>query len=688
MIEPDALKEMDNERIESKLPDRPVTSLRDLEVLYGNLYALGRGLTSEYGPYLSPDAATEQVGGENLLVVYVDLRADNATLGNPPVKRRMYPQAEVERVAHAKFEAARGVDHSITHQSGQSNGAEKQADHAKERLTRWPTEDAVQEVSAVHEDGWLIEALVELGNDDDALTTIEEAVHGLVHDETQLLVTVAFAFEDGLVSTTDVYRPDEDWHYPGEIEVLQEAMAARKTAKFRAKNRATDAVGDGTCYVGDGDEPVYGVVDDPMKFYLSKQMEKFPRFDPDAAWQTQGLSRDAAIAVQNATTFLDACNVSAPGISAYYLPYVTGTLDARDGQLLYEALARQELAVGDDEGGSTPVARLARAAEERGGDLNRLRFYFLAIHKYQKDRWRLLANEPNATVHIPEQLARNHLDTLNSWVFREGSVFPIRDNFPLLSMAKSSPESLLDLVASVGYFAATCFGEDTDDPSSEDFRFRATASIAGNTPLNAEELFSEYVARIMDRFEPDSKHPFPDAIVASQYVQYSALTATDLIVADDEQLEEQPRYMTNDTKTPAANNRVEQFDQFVEDHPVLNDEVRRGIFSLGALVGRLSRYQRTKDRTMTAVKTYPVDNLTRNNVTRIATEVTDKNIIYSDEDKRKGTMFAELMDEIVDGLLSGDPDDWRLSTDDLRFHYAMGIAYGLNDRTTMEYDNE
>jgi len=69
-------------------------------------------------------------------------------------------------------------------------------------------------------------------------------------------------------------------------------------------------------------------------------------------------------------------------------------------------------------------------------------------------------------------------------------------------------------------------------------------------------------------------------------------------------------------------------------------------------------------------------------VTQVATEVIDANVVYSDEEGYSGTMYAELMDEVVDGLSARPPNDWELDTDDLRYHYALGIAYGLNDRST------
>jgi len=674
-----ALENVDGETIESTVPRRPIASLRDIEVLYGALYTLGRGLTGRYGAYLTPDAAADQIGNETLVVVRVDLRGEKATLGDPPVRLEMFPEDLVPLVAHSKYSAANGVDHSITHQSGQTNGPEKQGDHALERLTSWSTQDTVIEAASKHDDGWLIEALEELGTDDSAESQIRDEVKSLISEEGQLLHTVAIAFDDDRLNTTAQFQSDETWHYPGEIEVLQEAMAAHKTGKFRAKNEAEDASGDGTCFVFDTDETVYGVVDDPMKHYLSKQMEKFPALDADRSWQTQGLGRDAAIRAQNSDTFLNSCAIPAPGTSAFYLPYPTGEIDADSARALYELLSEQVNT--DDE--NSPVGSKYRRLKKLDR-LDAIRFSLVIVNKYQKDRWRVLAATPTASTHIIEEIAQNHYNLLDSRWVNEEEIFPTLDNFSLLSI--DNVDSLSNVVSSVGYLAETCLGDDADDPSSDDFRFRGTATITSGKQLHVQELLEEYVAKLVDRFDPDDQYPFPIATLAQQYVQLNALRACDLLTADDEQLVTQPQYMSDQSSQATADNRQEQFEQFIEDHPALSDKTREGVFALGALVGRISRYQSREGKSMTAIKQYPIDNLTKHNIRRIATEVVDSNIVYSDE--YTGTMYGELMDTVCDGLETADPNNWGLSTEDLRFHYAMGIAYGQNDSSTSETNNE
>jgi CRISPR-associated protein Cas8b/Csh1 subtype I-B len=146
--------------------------------------------------------------------------------------------------------------------------------------------------------------------------------------------------------------------------------------------------------------------------------------------------------------------------------------------------------------------------------------------------------------------------------------------------------------------------------------------------------------------------------------------------------------MSDQTSQATADNRQEQFEQFIEDHPALSDKTRQGVFALGALVGRISRYQSEDGRGTTAVSQYPIGNLTKHNIRRIATEVVESNVIYSEKEGYKQTMYGELMKAIADGLESTDQNELTLSTEDLRFHYAMGIAYGKNDSSTSDYNNE
>lgn len=44
-----------------------------------------------------------------------------------------------------------------------------------------------------------------------------------------------------------------------------------------------------------------------------------------------------------------------------------------------------------------------------------------------------------------------------------------------------------------------------------------------------------------------------------------------------------------------------------------------------------------------------------------------------------------MVEELRETIIKPDPDDWEIDTEDLRFYYALGVTYGLNDHP--EWDN-
>ncbi|WP_128478287.1 type I-B CRISPR-associated protein Cas8b/Csh1 [Halorussus pelagicus] len=697
MVETDALSEVDPERIEAALPDRPVTSLRDIEALYGELYALAELGSDEYAKYRTPDAAATLLGmDQSVLVVRLDLRGETPAFDEEDsVEVQMYRDDLVPMLAHSKYASARGVDHSLTHQSGRDNSAEKLAVHATDRFTRWPTEDAVRETAERHEDGWLLDVLADLGEDDEMMDTLEATAESEVPPEATMLVTVRVALDaddEASVAKTETYDSAAEYHYPGEFEVFQEAMAARKTRKFKAKNEAKDAVGDGVCFVSDTEESVYGVVDDPMKSYLSKQAEKFPRFDSDESWRTQPLSRDAAIAAQNAETFLDACQYSGSrGVSVYYLPYLRKTPNAETAQRLFELLAALDGSDGDET--RTPIER---AYEDYPASRDALRYFVLVVHKYQKDRWRLVAGSGDVSAAETSKLGEAHRNVLNGPTFGPERAFPTVESWGLLDASRTGPQ-YTGLVSEPSYFFRTCAETDEDDPSADDLRFRATVAAISGESIRVESLLESYVERIGDEFDAsDGLRGYPDRLVASQYAQLAALADRGVLDASRETTEPLENFLQM-TDEPDADeqSRIEALDDFIDRHPAIerkeddkaDNHERRGVFLLGALVGRLTQHQRYKGKSMTAVKRHPVDGLTKHNVVRTATEVVDLNHTYWSEGDRS-RIRNELADRLSDDLQYEMAGDWTLTTEDLRFHYAMGIAYGLNDTSNEDYNDD
>jgi len=318
----------DDEKLASELPDRPITSLRDLQYVYGRLYTLATAGGGEYAAYLTPEKSTDLFEPESLLYLRVDLSGDKPA--STPTNR------SVSR-ATARRKSRQSPTRGITPQKdsttvspterARTKEPEKVAEYLHERLTRGAADDVIQEAVADHEDGWIVDALAELGESEDR-ERIETAVEEQLDGKTTALTTVAVKLE-----------PDGEYLLPGEASsVFSEAMRARKRSKLVSKGEATDSIGEATDLVTGNRGPTVGTAEDPLNYFLGKQLEKFPGFDPDEAWRTHPVSEDVAVTLMNASTFVDACDYYTMGANVYYLPYFFGRLGPADARDLYGLL--------------------------------------------------------------------------------------------------------------------------------------------------------------------------------------------------------------------------------------------------------------------------------------------------------------------------------------------------------------
>ncbi len=680
----------DADELLQEFPSRPISSLRDIQYVYGRLYTLATVGGGEYGAYLTPAQADELVGEpDSLIVVRADLSGDEPRLdSDEPVWVRNYQSDIVADVAHSYYDSARGFDHSITHRSGRDKEPEKLAEYAQERLTRWATDDVIQAAGEDHEDGWIIDALAEMGEDEDVLGKIEEEVTRLIDGTATSLLTVQVKLEE-----------DGDYLYPGDVEVFNEAMKQRILSKLVSKGDADESEGEAVDLVT-GDEAVtVGTSEDPLNYYLGKQMEKFPGFDADEAWRSHPVSQDTAVDVDNAGPFVEACTYTTFGATVYYLPYFIGEPEVDSLLTLYGLL----YGVLDEENMTT----LEFIYREYDGDVEkipgRLRFYVSAVRKHQQKRFDVYGETMDGRIHHPIELEGSHNQVLKSWVFDdEGTdgrasaalgVPPESDNseedhWQLLRKDRMK----VDIISTGWYFALTFPRPDDEQTfSADDARVRALVSVLSGEGIDVGELLKLY----SDRLTEESGDSFPRHTVASQYAQMCALADAGLLKtkeADREPLtkpnEYTEGYMTTNQAIADGGSkaavRERKIAQFIEQTPALEDTERRGAFLLGALVGHMSGIQSAEGRSTTLVDQYPVKSMTRPKIKRTTEEVIDKDLVYSREKNLSSTMFAEVVDRLRDTLLEKDVETWDIRTEDLRFYYSLGVTYGLNSYVSAE----
>ncbi|CQR53160.1 type I-B CRISPR-associated protein Cas8b/Csh1 [Haloferax massiliensis] len=689
-----------------ELPDSPVGSLRDLQYLYGKLYTLATTGGGEYAPYLTPDAARDLVDtDDSLIVVRVDLSGDEPRLADDslgPVLVTRYTSDLIQQVGHSKYPAARGIDHSVTHQAGRNSDPEKLARYAKERLTKWATDDVVAAAASDHPEGWVIDRLAELGERDAALEAIEEAVvRALGGESATALLTVQVKTER-----------DGAYRWPGDIAAFNEAMRQRKLSKLVTKNKADDSSGDATDLVTGHTARTVGTAEDPQNYFLGKQLEKFPGLDIEHAWRSHPISEDAAVTVMNAEAFVEACTYRTFGAKVYYLPYFFGQQTAERVYRLYEMLCSAV----EGDGDMTPVERAYMREREGDTDDARLRFYVSAVMPHQMSRYDVFGETLNGRLHYPKELAFTH-----NQIVRDASAFnadtdwtaplPKNDKWGLLS----ANDEQLHAVSTGWYFYQTFAERDDAEADADDPRIEALVSVLSGDAIAVDVLLEEYVTRIIDGESDDDFEGFPSFLVASQFAQLCALAdgELELLKTSDpakDQITLEPTYerltmptldeiLIADGGHPAE----QKLESFITDTPALSpahddeeDSVtgeRRGAFLLGALVGDIGSYQEySEDRSTTLVDQYPVKSITRARIKKVTQETVAKTLTYTRQEKKKGksypgTKAEHIVERLRETVLDPDPDDWEIDTDDLRFYYALGVTYGMNDHPDWNQQN-
>ncbi|WP_435362383.1 type I-B CRISPR-associated protein Cas8b/Csh1 [Haloarchaeobius sp. DFWS5] len=692
MLSPEEFREAyPPDELTSELPEKPVSSLRDVQYLYGKLYTLATAGGGDYASYLTPDAARDLVDEpDSLIVVRVDLSGKEPQLADDdrgPVWVTKYSEKIVGEVAHCYFaNKGSGIDHSITHKSGNRKSPEKLGKYATDRLTRWPTEDAVKKVELEHEEGWIIEKLTQAGEDESILEKVASETEAQISEKSTALLTVAIKTEQS-----------EKYQLPGDIDVLKEGMRQQRLSKLVSKGKAKNSAGDAIDLVSQERSRTVGTADDPMNYFLSKQLEKFPGLDPDEAWRSHPISEDAAVTLMNAGTFVDACTYRTFGARVYYLPYFFGRPTPEGTYKLYKLLYAATTA-DDDSERLTPVERAFRLRNEISLDGFELRFYVSAVMPHQMSRFDVFGETMNGSIQYPTALSVAHETVLKTAAFRDDgdrtAALPTNEKWNLLS-----GEDFLGPIASGWYFHQTFpSGDDDTDASADDPRIQSLVAVLSGGSIPVSTLLEAYVARIIED-SGDEDHGFPSFLVASQYAQLCGLACAEgAFLASESGEQNHITEPTNyDSRTMPSTDKLaitdggfagaEKLESFIEDTPALdeNDE-RCASFLLGALVGAVGNYQEYEhDRSTTLVDQFPVKAVTRNRIKKVTQEAIQKTVTYTRQEKKKGrsypgTKFDYIVDFLRETVLHPDPDDWEIETADLRFYYALGITYGMNDR--------
>lgn len=702
----------DADDIEEILLNRPMASLYDVAHLYGKLHALNTAkqydvpIRDRYVERMTHEARTDYYDQEvGLFSVLVDLTGDEPILGEagelderPNDDESPFVAESLDREKMLRIGFSRQGDRAAGHNMSLSHDVSKSSEdctkYVRQLFERWAASDSVADVAEGHDDGWILESLRELGEDDDLMNTIEDDVVDSLRE------TFGEDFS-GVLSVRLKLPSTGRYVYTGEVEVLNEAMLYRWVEKrMRSYSEADDASGDGRGLITGETGEVFGLSDSPLKRYKGKMAEKFPNLVVDKSWQQRPLTDEAAFAVSSGVPLLENfVQILGDDTEAYYVPYVPEPT-------VEQAIALYELAMDAAKNSGTIVDVLDDVTTNPVNPLyDDLQIHYVASYTPGNKR-KFIAEEP----YVDPSRVRAIQDAQTK-VLKEGLVAPNGDSPPLFPspsygrltddgddgqgskyLRESAP--VVTGVLTGGYFQSTfrnqSTDEDRDDHGTTDLRAEATsAALASNGQIEPDWLLAQYVPRLIrdQRSAFEDGNELPESLLTRQYVQMQALARAGVL---GDPSSDDPRTIPATTETMSDtdkfSDRDERLAKFIDSHPALSeDEERRAAFLLGALVGRVAAYQTRQDISRTVIRQHPIDAMTRRRISTTLSKVLEKNAHYSDDDQNAGLLMNDrYITRLNDIVNRCPPEEWALSTDDLRMHYGLGLTYGKND-TTLDY---
>jgi hypothetical protein len=704
----------DADDIEEVLLDRPMASLYDVAYLYGKLHALNTAkqydvpIDDRYVGWMTNESRTgyyeQEVG---LFSVLVDFTGDSPTLGEAgelddrpdddasPFVAESLDREKMLRVGFSRQDS-RAAGHNMSLAHDVSKSSEDCVKYVKQLFDRWAASDAVADVAGDHDDGWILKGLRDVGEDEDLMDTIENEVVDAIRE--------TFGDEFNGVLSVRLKLPGTDGYvYPGEVEVLNEAMLHRWVEKrMRAYSEADDSSGDGRGLITGDTNEVFGLSDSPLQRYKGKMAETFPNLAVDESWQQRPLTAEAASAVTSGVPLLENfVQILGENTAAYYVPYVPELT-------VEQAVALYELAMEAADNSGAVVDVIDNVANDPVSPLyDDLQIHYVVAYTPGNKR-KFIEEEPCADPSRVRAIQQAHTNVL-----RDGLVVPDGDSPPLFP---SPPYGRLTTdgddeqgskylrfnapvvtgVLTGGYFQSTfrnqSTDEDRDDHGTTDLRAEATSTaLASDGRIDPDWLLAQYVPRLISeqRNAFEDGNELPESLLTRQYVQMQALARASVLgdpSSDDPRTIPASTHIMSDTTD--VSDRDDRLEQFIDSHPALaEDEERRAAFLLGGLVGRVAAYQNQNGISRTVIRQHPIDSMTRRRISTTLGKILEKNAHYSGDDENAGMLMNDRYITRLNDIVSRrTPEEWSLSTDDLRMHYGLGLTYGKNDTTLDDGD--
>lgn len=666
---------------------RPPTSLEDVMALYGVL-AVAESGGSLYG---TPSMLDPFIDDGRLVVIDVDLT------GVEPAYKDVDVDAlrtdDISKLAYSHKSSGRGAKYSLTQIGSKSgNDASGVAGSTLGRIRSWTNQESVQSVTGEdeHPDAWVIESLDELfTKDSEALEQIESEIESLLpsEDSVPTVLTVRCRIDGKDIETAE--SDDVSWFWPGDLDVLDQAMRRYATANATDKNidSGPASKGEAVGVVTGEQSRVVGTPESPLDVFSVKHPDAQPGLRRDQSWRNYPVSDDVAMLFSKGQDLIERCVLRRGGVETYTLPYFAGEITSMKAETLYRAINSLESKSEYTDASHAPMARVTYEIQEHDDPEVRaledeIRFYMVSLPI--SDDKNIIAEEPSASIYWVTQLAKSLVDTVKGPTLSpESGGFAKYDNW-----------DLLDLPDDIGKARNVAFGKIvghtfTDavfayrDEEGDDFRRIADHRLIAGVPLDASVLFEEYMRRWGDEFDGDD--PVPQQVVAQQLVHLESLSRAGLLAGLDTAVEPtDTATMTsiNDTDIDLSNLaaiREYRLESFL-DRPMFTENKERKAAALaGVLVGQVSWHQENeRDLGRPLDSKTRGDQLTKNGLEQALKTAIDKAKVYahdSEYDSNRDLLFPETVDILLE-TTEQLPTDWKIDKRDLQFAYVLGHAHG------------
>lgn len=662
--------------------DRPPASLEDVMALYGVLAVAESGGSL----YTTPSKLEPFVNDGRLVTISLDLTGDSPTIVD--LEQDVLRDEDIPKLGYSHKSSGRGAKYSLT-QIGSKNGndAEGVSSTILGRIRSWTGQDSIQSLTGEngHPDGWLIETLAGIfEKDSETLESLKDGILELLPADESIpyVMTIRLKLDPEDVESVDA--AGQEWFYPADIGVLEEAMKRYATANAANKNIDKGASeGQGVGVVTGEKGRVVGTPESPLGVFSVKHPDAQPGLRKTESWRHYPVSDDVAMLFAKGQDLIDRCVYRNGGMETYALPYFAGEMTGEKAQALYLAInsvdADREVNGSADPPMAQVTFHLTESDDEAIRDLAEQELRFYTITMPISDDKNIVAEEPAASVYWPNKLSESFRKTVEGPTLNPAKGgFQAFDNWPLLNLDDSDTMRARRLA-----FTRITNHEFTDavfayrDDEGDDFRRIVDHRLLSGTPIDVTTLFEEYLQRYDDASE-DGELP-PHQIVVQQFVHLETLSRAELLEGIDTPIEP-TETMTSDTidTSDIAAIREQRLEAFL-DRPLFDETTRKAAALAGVLVGQISWHQdsvRGVGRPLDAGT--KGDQLTKNGLENALTAALEKAKVYAQDSDRsfdRDLLFPETVDRLLPETETL-PTEWDIDKRELQFCYVLGHAHG------------